>query len=260
MPVYQEIVGTGITKRTRQHISAPYGEEEVAALRRMAEDFNSNTLENYLAPWEGFCQGLLAKAQLPPWGKVVYVDADGTWTENIPKDWQKNSQPGAQIASTNALVESRYGIDSPLWFACAILAAIDRVRRHLARDDGTLATAAGIELGQITTIATFKFRWEPEIAFAKKTRENRRKANTASIKTRSGMKQETLNAVRSHALDLWRKEPAMSLTQTAHIITKDLHLPDRTEPLNVHTVRGYLKNREAWSPLHPPKAKKTDHS
>lgn len=256
MPVHQEIIGTGITKRIRRHISAPYGEKEAAALGRMAEDFNSNTLENYLAAWESFCQGLLAKAQLPPWRKAVYVDADGTWTENIPKDWQKHSQPGAQITSTIPLVESRYGIDSELWFACTILAAIDRVRRHMASDDCTLATSAGVELAQLTTTATFKFTWESEIEFGKKTRENRRKANTASIKTRSGRKQTDLNAARSHALALWREEPDMSITKTAHIITKHLNLHGRTEPLKVHTVRGYLKNREAWSPFHPPKAKK----
>jgi hypothetical protein len=249
MPVTHQIIGTGITKRINTKISfdGPCSEEEYAAFGRMVEAYNSNTWENYLAHWEDFCQNLLTKAQLPPWGKAVHVDTDGNWTEVTSEDEIKGRRSGS-ITTTGLLVEAKHGIDSELWFACEILAAIDRVQRAIADHDPAKVASAGVALGGITSLAVFKFTWEPDIAFSKKTRQKRREANAASIETRRGLKQKALDTVRSRAIDLWRNDP-IGITKTAKIIAQELNL-------NIHTVRGYLKNAEEWSPFQTSKTKK----
>jgi hypothetical protein len=136
MPVTRQIIGTGITQRISTTISfETYGEEEYAELSRWSEHFKRNTLENYLASWERFCQSLLAKLQLPSWDKRVHVDPEGNWTEIISDDQIRGLQSGFLTSGPYFLVESRYGIDSEPWFACEILTAIDHVRRVIATSD-----------------------------------------------------------------------------------------------------------------------------
>jgi hypothetical protein len=206
MPVTHRIIGTGITKRITTDISfETYGEEESTALERMTEAFNKNTLENYLADWEGFCQSLLAKEQPPPWNTAVYVDADGNWTEDIPKDRPKNAQPGTQITSTFLLVEDRYGIDSELWFACGILKAIDHVREAIASDDCTRAAWAGVELSRLTTLAAFKFTWEPHIELGL----SHRRASSKGGRARAADKQDNHAKWQAEANRIVARQPQM---------------------------------------------------
>ena len=147
MPVTKEEIVIGLTKWCSTKISAPYGEEEIQAMGHMAEDFNNNTFEKNIAPWEDLCQNELAKALLPPWGTSVRVRADGTWTTDLPENGVWGLQPGEEIASGWFVAARHHTVASPVLFALEILDAIDVVRRAIARQDATEAARAALYLG-----------------------------------------------------------------------------------------------------------------
>src|SRR5262245_41062528 len=148
MPVTHPLIGTGITMRDSTNISAPFGEEEDAALRDMLEAIGQeSTFEGIAASWEVLCQNVFDKTQLPPRNKLVRVYSDGNWADDIPEDWvQRSHKPrhGEVFGFRQTVIECRYGVDSPEWFADRILQLIAVVRKEIAR--GATATAAHMAL------------------------------------------------------------------------------------------------------------------
>jgi hypothetical protein len=251
MPVIKKEIGTGLTKRFSLSISGPWGKEERDAIRRMAEGFNNNTLEKNIASCEVFCQNVLDKANLPPWGTIVHVYADGNWTEDLPKGGTRGLQPGEAITSAGLLAESRYGIDSEQWFACQILDAIDVVRRAIASQDATKTARAALSLGELNTLAVLKFVWEPNALLGQKIRKQQQNRNNKSAQKRGRGQQERRNEVRKAADEIWKHHSGWTISAVAKYLA-------RTRHENEHTLRGDLSKPEEWSTTFKPRRQKPD--
>jgi hypothetical protein len=243
MPVTRQIIGTGITQRLSTTISFEnYGEEECAELSRWAENSQKNTLKNYLVSWERFCQRLLAKAQLPPWRTRVHIDPEGNWTEIISDDQIKGLQSGRLTSGPSFLVESRYGIDSESWFACEILAAIDRVREAIASGDPASAACAGVQFGDVTRLAVSKFTWEADVLRSKKHLKGSSKGGKARTeakqkeKERAAWQPEANKIVNKHPKMPWTRvceQVAATFKKSRHTVRKAIRDP-RKESLSQH--------------------------
>jgi hypothetical protein len=159
-------------------VSSPFSEEDMAELKRVSEaDRDERTFKGSVRRTEIFCQSLLEKAKLPPWGTAVRMDSDDNWTDDLPRaeDWPEDSteilRPGESICHVLQVAKRRYGVDSQEWFAAGILDGIDLVRKAIASHDIADTAYRALDLGLLMKTAEFKFTWEKAAMSGKKMQQ-----------------------------------------------------------------------------------------
>jgi hypothetical protein len=257
MPVTHSLIGTGITTRVSTQISAPFCAEEVAAGECLFEALGQeSTFEGIAVSWEGLCQDLLDKAQLPPQNKLVHVYSNGSWTDDVPEDWSQGThklKPGECFGDRRAVIERRYGIDSQAWFADHILQRIHLVRRLIARGDTAIVAHMTLSLGMLMTTATMKFTWETDTLLGQARREEIQDRARKSAQVRGGKKQQRLNAVRKAADERWTNHPDWTISD----VIRDIRKQEQFKTIYVNTLRGDLSKPEEWSTTFKSRKQKT---
>jgi hypothetical protein len=265
MSIRYEIVGTGLTKRIQPilmvesvtpeptsddcptliklTIQEPSSSEETHAIQSVLKDAAaSSTFDGFVEPWEARARELLARVGFPPLGRMVRIDANGRWTDDLPEDWFSRAheilRPGEGIGDAITVAQRRYGIDSPEWFAATILQATNRVREVIARGEtarGETASAAhlALQLGIEMAIAWFKLTWESDTLTGQKIHaavshggRQRARAQREAVQQR--------HADWQHAAEnLWHKNLALSISAVARIVGKQFGV-------SPHTVRPVI--------------------
>src|SRR5262245_52815117 len=195
MAIQFETVGTGLTKRVNAileiesialapaqdgsperfilTLKEPADAGERRALERHMEEVSAtSTVEGLVTPWESWAREILARAGFPPLDRVVRIDTDGRWADDLPEDGLSRAheicRPGESIGDAITVAQLRDGIDSPEWFAATILQAINLVREVIARGETAWAAHLALKLSMEIATALFKLTWEPDTLTGKK--------------------------------------------------------------------------------------------
>jgi hypothetical protein len=158
--------GTGLTKRTRVKVSAPFGPEEKAAIRRALRRCSElSDFQKYLNVTEASAKSVLAAAGLPDATRDILIRADGTWTyllsESVEEDLAPMSPgPGEYIASGAHFVLQNHVLDSEKGHAARILVQVARVRAALEGNETEEATSSSRGLDALLQEQYFKRNFE----------------------------------------------------------------------------------------------------
>lgn len=124
----------GRTRHEGTQFRFPLSADEVAAL---AHEIDENTVEAFLSRAEDWARDALAAAGLPVHLGAVRQDADGRWTDDLPKDWREKKpadvlKPGEAVTTLLGLVEDRP--HSLEWHTARVLRFAGETRRRAIRD------------------------------------------------------------------------------------------------------------------------------
>ena len=237
MPVTQKMIGTGLTTRLCTSISAPFGEEEIGAIRRWVEAYNQiSTFERIAASLKVFYQDVLTHAKLPPWDKYVRIYANGDWADDLPEDWRQRLheilKPDEWAGRAIDIVELRDRIDSQEWFAAKSLDSIDLVQQVIASEAPASIAYLALHLGILIETAKWKFSWETDALLGKDHRQASSKGGKGkgqNIGQKHVKWQQRANTILdAHPSMPWRRvcnKVAAEINRSPHTVRKYIHRP-----------------------------------
>jgi hypothetical protein len=168
---------------------------------------------------------------------MVYLLPDGSWVDDLQEP--VSLTPGHTVTATTALslVEKRYGIDSPEWYAAEILWCIKQVRDFWAQGKNERAVLAGIWLGSLMAEADLKVQWDKPAMSGDKFYASGQK----SVQTKKGKAATRYEKIRVMADAYRTMHPTARDTQIAAHIYRTWHPPE--DRPSERTIRRAISNR-----------------
>jgi hypothetical protein len=191
---------------------------------RAAAAAAASSVEAFLTELETWAQGIFASAGLPSWQRVVRIQANGQWVDDLShgdlEALLAQLRPGERLETLGWIIERKYGSPSKEQYAYNLLQSLHHLQHAQAALDSDAVLRASHRLYTLVAHMTIALAWEADALFGRRMQKSARQGGQMRAHQRRADHQERLAVWRPAAERLRQAHSTWSKRAIARHISK----------------------------------------